>query len=92
MISRNATGSLSDGDLNKMNFSIWTRSMMVFKGWIPKLIDTRFSEFKQTGDAFTTELSELEDGEFTTTGEIYDIGRARLFGSLLFPSIFKSSG
>src|SRR5690606_10261713 len=41
-ISRNATGGMSDGDVNRMSMSIWTKSMMVFKNWIPKLADTRF--------------------------------------------------
>ena len=43
MISRNATGGMTDSDLNKMGMNIFTRSMMVFKMWIPKLVDTRFS-------------------------------------------------
>ena len=46
-ISRNATGGMSDDDINRMSMSIWTKSMMVFKNWIPKLADTRFSEFRK---------------------------------------------
>jgi hypothetical protein len=81
-ISRNATGSLSDGDINKMSMSIWTKSMMLFKNWIPKLTDTRFSEFRKVSDDFSVEIG--EDG--IPMGEKYDIGRIRLLASVIASS------
>ena len=75
-IARNATGGLSDGDVNRMSMSVWTKSMMVFKNWIPKLADTRFSEFRKVSDDFSVIVD--EDG--ISQGEKYDIGRIRLFG------------
>lgn len=78
-ISRNATGNLSDGDINKMSMSIWTKSMMLFKNWIPKLTDTRFSEFRKVSDDFSVEIG--EDG--IPVGEKYDIGRIRLLASVI---------
>jgi hypothetical protein len=81
-ISRNATGSLSDGDINKMSMSIWTKSMMLFKNWIPKLTDTRFSEFRKVSDDFSVEIG--EDG--IPMGEKYDIGRIRLLASVIVSS------
>jgi hypothetical protein len=81
-ISRNATGSLSDGDINKMSMSIWTKSMMLFKNWIPKLTDTRFSEFRKVSDDFSGEIG--EDG--IPMGEKYDIGRIRLLASVIASS------
>lgn len=81
-ISRNATGNLSDGDINKMSMSIWTKSMMLFKNWIPKLTDTRFSEFRKVSDDFSVEIG--EDG--IPIGEKYDIGRIRLLGSVIVSS------
>jgi hypothetical protein len=81
-ISRNATGSLSDGDINKMSMSIWTKSMMLFKNWIPKLTDTRFSEFRKVSDDFSVEIN--EDG--IPIGEKYDIGRIRLLASVVVSS------
>jgi hypothetical protein len=81
-ISRNATGSLSDGDINKMSMSIWTKSMMLFKNWIPKLTDTRFSEFRKVSDDFSVEIN--EDG--IPMGEKYDIGRIRLLASVVVSS------
>lgn len=81
-ISRNATGNLSDGDINKMSMSIWTKSMMLFKNWIPKLTDTRFSEFRKVSDDFSVEIG--EDG--IPIGEKYDIGRIRLLASVISSS------
>jgi len=82
-ISRNATGGLSDSDLNRMGMNIWTKSMMIFKNWIPKLVDTRFGEFRKVSDDFSIEID--EDG--LTTGEKYDIGRIRLFAYVIGTSI-----
>ena len=82
-ISRNATGNLADSDLNRMGMNIWTKSMMIFKNWIPKLVDTRFGEFRKVSDDFSVEIG--EDG--LTTGEKYDIGRLRLFGYVIGTSI-----
>lgn len=84
-ISRNATGGLADSDVNRMSMNIWTRSMMVFKNWIPKLVDTRFGEFRKVSDDFSVEID--EDG--MTTGEKYDIGRIRLFSNFLSLNIAK---
>jgi hypothetical protein len=52
---------------------------MVFKGWIPKLLDTRFGEFRKVSDDFSVVI----DDNGLTTGEKYDIGRVRLFGQFL---------
>lgn len=82
-IARNATGSLSDDDINIMSMSIFGKSAMVFKGWIPKLVDTRFGEFRKVSDDFSVEID--ENG--LTTGEKYDIGRARLYGYVVGTSI-----
>lgn len=84
-ISRNATGNMSDGDINRMSMSIWTKSMMLFKNWIPKLADTRFSEFRKVSDDFSVRINENGVAE----GQKYDIGRIRLLGHVLSDGIFK---
>jgi hypothetical protein len=63
-ISRNAVGGMSDSDINRMSMSVWGRSMMVFKNWIPKLIDTRFGELRKISDDFSVTIDEngLTDG------------------------------
>jgi hypothetical protein len=82
-ISRNATGGLSDSDLNRMGMNIWTKSMMVFKNWIPKLVDTRFSELRRVSDDFSVTID--EDG--ISEGDKYDIGRVRLWAYVVGTSI-----
>lgn len=86
-ISRNATGGISDGDINRMSMSIWTKSMMVFRGWIPKLADTRFSEFRKVSDDFSVRVN--DQGEIE--GEKYDVGRIRLLGLVLMDSLSNTS-
>jgi transcriptional regulator with XRE-family HTH domain len=85
-IARNATGGIADADLNRMQMSIWTKSMMVFKNWIPKLVDTRFGEFRKISDDFSVEID--ENG--MTTGEKYDIGRVRLLIPFISFNIVKT--
>lgn len=86
-IARNATGGMTDGDINRMSMSIWTKSMMIFKGWIPKLADTRFSEFRKVSDDFSVRIN--EDG--IAEGQKYDIGRIRLLAYILSDGIFKGT-
>ena len=86
-ISRNATGGLSDADINKMSMSIWTKSIMIFRNWIPKLADTRFSEFRKVSDDFSVKVN--EEGEIE--GESYDIGRLRLLGHVFMNSLSKGT-
>jgi hypothetical protein len=85
-ISRNAMGGISDGDINRMSMSVWTKSMMVFKGWIPKLADTRFSELRKISDDFSVEIKYDEEGNAYTEGQKYDIGRLRLLGYVMMTS------
>jgi len=86
-ISRNATGGLSDSDMNRMGMNIWTKSMMVFKNWIPKLVDTRFSELRRVSDDFSVTID--EDG--ISEGDKYDIGRVRLWAYVMGTSIRDKS-
>jgi len=85
-ISRTATGGFTDFDDISINMNIFGKSAMVFKSWIPKLVATRFQGFKKMGDDFGVEIK--DDG--TTTGEVYDIGRARLFASFLSLNLVKA--
>jgi hypothetical protein len=78
-ISNNATGTMTQAERNRASMNIWLKSMMVFKGWIPKLLLTRFTNFKKISDDFSVEI----DDEGITTGEKYDIGRVRLFAHVL---------
>jgi hypothetical protein len=66
-----------------MGMNIWTKSMMVFKNWIPKLVDTRFSELRRVSDDFSVTIN--EDG--ISEGDKYDIGRVRLWAYVVGTSI-----
>ncbi len=86
-LSTNATGNMTKDATNRMSMSIWTKSMMVFKNWIPKLADTRFSEFKRVADDFSVRIN--EDG--IAEGEKYDIGRIRLLAYVLGFNFIKGA-
>ena len=85
-ISRSATGGLTEFDEYRANMNIWTKSLMVFKGWIPKLALTRFGGFRKAADNFNVEID--ENGQ--TTGERYEVGRVILFASVIGLDIMKS--
>ncbi len=78
-LASNATGAMTKENINRMSMSVWTKSMMVFKNWIPKLADTRFGEFRKVSDDFSVRINEKGIAE----GEKYDIGRIRLLLSVL---------
>ena len=73
-ISRAATGGTTDFDNIGANMSVWFRSLMVFKGWIPKLAETRFAKFNPIIDDLSVEVDESG-----TIRESYDVGRIRLW-------------
>jgi hypothetical protein len=45
-ITKDALGNLSEDDLRKINLNIYGKSFMVFKNWIPRLVDVRFGNLK----------------------------------------------
>lgn len=45
-LSKDALGNLSDDDLRKINMSIQGKSFMIFKNWIPRLVDVRMGNLK----------------------------------------------
>ena len=45
-LNKDALGNLSEDDLRMINMNIMTKSMMVFKNWIPRLVDVRLGQFK----------------------------------------------
>jgi len=85
-ISRSATGGLTEFDEYRANMNIWTKSLMVFKGWIPKLVLTRYGGFRKAADNFNVEID--ENGQ--TTGEKYEVGRLKLFMSVVGLDIMRS--
>jgi hypothetical protein len=45
-ITKDALGNLSEDEVRKINLNIYGKSFMVFKGWIPRLVDVRFGNLK----------------------------------------------
>jgi hypothetical protein len=45
-LTKSALGSLSEDDVRMINMSVYGKSFMVFKNWIPRLIDVRFGNVK----------------------------------------------
>ncbi len=64
-ISKNISGTMGGTSVSRSSMDIFTRSMMVFKNWIPKLTATRFGKFKKINDP--------------ADANAYDIGKVRLF-------------
>jgi len=86
-ISETSTHGRTASDANQSAMNIWLNSMMVFKTWMPKLIDTRFGVLKKTADDFSVEI----DDEGHTIGEKYDMGRIRLMLHTMGFNIFKGA-
>ena len=45
-LNKDALGNLTEDDLRMINLQIMTKSMMVFKNWIPRPVDVRLGGFK----------------------------------------------
>jgi hypothetical protein len=45
-LTKSALGSLSEDDVRMINMSVYGKSFMVFKNWIPRLIDVRMGNIK----------------------------------------------
>jgi hypothetical protein len=45
-ITKDALGNLSEDDVRRINLNIIGKSFMIFKGWIPRLVDVRFGNMK----------------------------------------------
>lgn len=45
-VSKDALGNLTEDDVRKINMTVYGKSFMVFKNWIPRLVDVRFGNLK----------------------------------------------
>lgn len=53
-LTKDAVGNLSEDDLRSINMNIFTKSFMVFKNWIPRLVDVRLGglKYNSASDAY----------------------------------------
>ncbi len=64
-ISKSISGNMSEEDISRASMDIFFKSGMVFKNWIPKLVETRFGKLQNSNEYYDKDS--------------YDIGKVRLF-------------
>ena len=79
-LSKDAMGNLSEDDLRTINMNILGKSMMVFKNWIPRLVDVRLGALKYNAASDAYEwgrirmiISVLTDRMYGSLGELNDL-------------------
>jgi hypothetical protein len=79
-ISKDAMGNLSEDDVRLINMNILGKSFMVFKNWIPRLVDVRFGGLKYNAASDAYEwgrtrmmMSVLRDNLFTNFDGLFGL-------------------
>jgi hypothetical protein len=79
-LSKDAMGNLSEDDLRLINMNILGKSFMVFKNWIPRLVDVRFGGLKYNAASDAYEwgrtrmmMSVLRDNLFTNFDGLFGL-------------------
>ena len=82
-ITKDALGNLSDDDIRKINLNIYGKSFMIFKNWIPRLVDVRLGNLKYNSatDAYEWGRSRmvmrvLSEGVLQSAGRFVNILQA----------------
>jgi hypothetical protein len=71
-VSKDALGNLSEDDIRMINMSVYGKSFMVFKNWIPRLVDVRMGglKYNSASDAYewgrTRMVMKVLTDEFST--------------------------
>jgi len=85
-VSKDALGNLSEDDVRMINMSVYGKSFMVFKNWIPRLVDVRMGglKFNSASDAYewgrTRMVMKVLTDEFSITNPVSGLGK--LYNSL----------
>ena len=79
-LTKDALGNLSDDDIRKINLNIYGKSFMIFKNWIPRLVDVRLGNLKYNSAREAYEwgrtrmvMRVLSDGLLPAIGRFVDI-------------------
>ena len=79
-LTKDALGNLSDDDIRKINLNIYGKSFMIFKNWIPRLVDVRIGNLKYNSATEAYEwgrsrmvMRVLSDGLLPAIGRFVDI-------------------
>jgi hypothetical protein len=85
-VSKDALGNLSEDDVRMINMSVYGKSFMVFKNWIPRLVDVRMGglKYNSASDAYewgrTRMVFKVLTDEFSITNPVSGLGK--LYNSL----------
>jgi hypothetical protein len=86
-LTKDALGSLSPDDVRSINFTLQGKSFMMFKGWIPRLVDVRLGGLK-----YNAGYKAYEWGRSRMVGEMLYNDLARSSNSLISYVTGKGSG
>ena len=95
-LTKDALGNLSDDDVRRINLNILGKSFMVFKNWIPRLVDVRIGDLKYNSAKDSYEwgrsrmvMRVLSDGVLTSLGRLNNILEANEKGVEYMRELFE---
>jgi hypothetical protein len=96
-ITKDALGNLSEDDVRRINLNIIGKSFMIFKGWIPRLVDVRYGELKYNSAKEAYEwgrtrmiMNVLSDGLLQSAGRFVDMVKANEKGVEYMREMFEN--
>jgi len=95
-LTKDALGNLSDDDVRRINLNILGKSFMIFKNWIPRLVDVRIGNLKYNSATEAYEwgrsrmvMRVLSDGVLTSLGRFINIVEANEKGVEYMRELFE---
>jgi hypothetical protein len=95
-ITKDALGNLSEDDVRRINLNIIGKSFMIFKGWIPRLVDVRLGDLKYNSAKEAYEwgrtrmiMNVLTDGLMQSTGRFINMVKANEKGVEYMREMFE---
>jgi hypothetical protein len=95
-LTKDALGNLSDDDIRRINLNILGKSFMIFKNWIPRLVDVRIGNLKYNSAKEAYEwgrtrmvMRVLSDGVVTSLGRFMNILEANEKGVEYMRELFE---
>jgi hypothetical protein len=95
-LTKDALGNLSDDDVRRINLNILGKSFMIFKNWIPRLVDVRIGNLKYNSATEAYEwgrsrmvMRVLSDGVLTSLGRFMNIVEANEKGVEYMRELFE---
>jgi len=95
-LTKDALGNLSDDDVRRINMNILGKSFMIFKNWIPRLVDVRIGNLKYNSASEAYEwgrsrmvMRVLSDGVLTSVGRLINVVQANEKGVAYMRELFE---